>query len=69
MVDERMLDSPEPPINHDGTKNDTTGNKICNRRIAHVTTATVDKGRFTSLRTLDIRPEKKKIQNRPSIRS
>ena len=58
MVDGYMLDTPEPPINQDGAENDTTGNKICNRRIAYATTATVDKDRFTSLCTLYIRPEK-----------
>ena len=57
MVDGRTPGSPEPLIDQDGAKNSTTGNKIYNRRIAHATTATVDKNRFTSLCTLDIRPE------------
>ena len=67
MVDGRTIDSPEPPIDYDGTENGKTRNNICNRRIAYATTATVDKDRFSGLCTLDIRPEKK-IQNRPSTR-
>ena len=58
MVDGCTLGSPEPLINQYGVKNGTTENKICNRRIVHATTATVDKDRFTSLCTLYIRPEK-----------
>ena len=67
MVDGRTFDSPEPSINHDGAEDGTIGNKICNRRIAHATTATVDKNRFTSLCTLDIRPEKKKSKIDPAL--
>ena len=34
-------------------------NTICNRRIEHATTATIENNRFTTKCTLDIRPEKK----------
>ena len=34
-------------------------NTICNRRIEHATTATVENNRFTTKCTLDIRSEKK----------
>ena len=34
-------------------------NTICNRRIEHVTTITIENNRFTTKCTLDIRPEKK----------
>ena len=67
MVDGRTFDSPEPSINHDGAEDGTIGNKICNRRIAHATTATVDNDRFTSLYTLDIRPEKKESKIDPAL--
>ena len=59
MVEGRSIVSPEPSIDQDGIKNGTTKTKIYNRRIIHATIATVDNDRFTSLYTLDIRPEKK----------
>ena len=67
MVDGRTLGSPEPLKDHDDAKNGATGNKICNRRIAHATTATVNNNRFTSLCTLDIRPEKKDSKIDPAL--
>ena len=36
---------------------------ICNRRIEHATTATIENNRFTTKCTLDIRPEKKMNQS------
>ena len=59
MVDERTLGFPEPLIDQDGVQNGTTETKIYNRRISHTATATIDKDRFTSLDTLDIRPDRK----------
>ena len=57
MVDVRTNDPPESPIDHDGVKDGTVQNLICNHRIAHVTTAAVVNNRYTTKYTLDIRPE------------
>ena len=43
---------------HEG-QDDNVKNTICNRRIEHATTATIENNRFTTKCTLDIRPEKK----------
>ena len=67
MVDESTLGSPDPLNDQDGAKYSATGNKICNRRIAHATIATVNNDRFTSLCTLVIRPEKKASKINPAL--
>ena len=67
MVERHALGSFKPSIDQNGIENGTTKTKICNRRIAHTTTATVDNNRFTSLYTLDIRPEKKESKINPVI--
>ena len=66
MVYVCTLGSPEPSIDHDGAENGSTKTKIYNWRIAHATTATVNDDRFTSLCTLDIRPEKKDSKIHPA---
>ena len=67
MFEGRTLGSPELSIDQDGAGNGTTKKYICNQRIAHTTTGTVDNDRFTSLCTLDIRPEKKESKINPVI--
>ena len=63
----RTTYSSEPPIDHDGIKNDFLKSPIYNHHITQVTTATVDNNRFTTIYTLEIHSEKKKYVIHPSI--
>ena len=55
----RTTGFPELPIDQYGIVNGTDKNQICNRRITHVITATVDNNRFTTICIIEIHPEQK----------
>ena len=58
MDDVRTSDPQEPPDAHNGVKDGTPQSQIHERRIEHVTTATIDNDRYTTICTLEIRPAK-----------
>ena len=56
--DERTTDSLEPPNERNDVKDGTSRSQLCQRRITHVTTATLANNRYIPICTLEIRPAK-----------
>lgn len=56
--DERRNVSSDPPAARNGVKDVTSQSQVYQRRIDHVTTATITNDRYTTIRTLETRSTK-----------